>query len=221
MTLIVHLSGLMGIYHLKKVNKKVIKDFYAKKSTSNRLRWTSKDMLHFEKRMLKKKLKSNDYILDLGAGDGELAKLISSSTNKILAVDNQKNFARFFTRSNENFVCQDLLKFNSTKKFDFILLFGVITCLNKNDENALYRNISKYLKRDGFLVVKNQVTSGQEIIIDSISQELGSLYSSRYPNLSEQINRLIKYFRLFEVIEYPDQFNKHVNTRHVMFFFKK
>jgi 2-polyprenyl-3-methyl-5-hydroxy-6-metoxy-1,4-benzoquinol methylase len=219
-------SGLTIWSHaLDELKKDVIRSFWRNQSRKTSNRWTSDAVLDFETNYLSEmvsEFKNTINILDLGSGAGELSKSIQKPDDFLTAVDYEENFSRFFEKhDNQIFQATELTEFESQERFDFILLFGVVTHLTQEEELKVYRVIHEHLASNGVAIIKHQVSSTDEIIINTYSNELESQYSARYPSHKEQVTELRRLFGNVEILEYPQKFNKFEDTFHAAYFVKK
>jgi 2-polyprenyl-3-methyl-5-hydroxy-6-metoxy-1,4-benzoquinol methylase len=210
---------------MDRLRKDVILEFWKNQSKKTTNRWTGTALLDFESNYLKERRKQFSgvvNILDLGSGAGELSRTIQQNDDFLTAVDYEEGFRRFFLqRDLQTFVTSDVLKFESESEFDFILLYGLVTHLTANEELEVYRIIHRHLAPDGLAIIKNQVSRSDELVINSYSNELKSEYSARYPSVIEQELNLKSLFGNVEILEYPKEFNKFINTFNVAFFVRK
>ena len=161
-------------------------------------------------------------ILDLGSGSGSLSRHLTKPNDTLTAVDFESSFERFFLQEPRyNFIHCEVDKFISPQKYDLILLFGVVTYLNLQEEDVTYQNMKSMLSHDGLVVVKNQCSDSEEFIFNGFSKELGTNYSARYPSSFEQRDRLLRQFDQVEILEYPSWSKKYPNSNHVMFICRK
>lgn len=92
-------------------------------------------------------------VLDLGCGVGSLAPLFKK--NNYLGIDIDKSSIEYAWRKNPgyNFRVSDVTKFKSSKRFDLVLIIGVLHHISDKDVQRTLRCILKFLKRDGRLVI--------------------------------------------------------------------
>ena len=201
---------------MNELNKAIIRKFWKSQSTQISNRWTSKDLLHFEIDYIlnfRQQLTSPITILDLGSGAGELSKSIQGTEDTLTAVDYEENYSRFFdVAKNQHFIQGDVTNFKSFKKFDLILLYGVVTHLSYAEELRTYGLIVDHLAPGGVAIVKHQVSLHEEILINSYSEELKSDYSGRYPARAATEEILKTFFYVAETFQYPTEYNKFGNT---------
>lgn len=202
----------------ERLDKEVIQRFWEVRADGASTRWTASKILTHELCLLKQRLSVATSVLDLGCGSGDLSRELTGGQIPLTAVDQQSRFARFFTAANEEFVTRDVLEYSSSCRFGLVLLFGVITYLEVDEEASLYRSIAYLTADDGTAVIKNQCATAEELIVNSYSAELGAAYSARYPNEGEQLDRLSRHFAMVERYDYPAVFSTWPDTSHVAFF---
>lgn len=195
----------------------VIRAFWARKSQEERNRWTSDAMLVHERALLDQLAPARRSILDLGSGHGELSRPLAGDTADLLAVDFAPAYARSFTGPRHRFEAGGLDAFEPDDQFDLVLLFGVVTSLDADEEERLYERMAGWLSDDGVAVVKNQCSTGDEFVKTGFSEALGTDYSGRYPSVEEQASRLRRAFATVEVVPYPQHLNTWETSAHVAF----
>lgn len=203
------------------VDRRVVREFWDYKSRQERTRWTSEQMLEFELAYLRELAPSPAAILDLGSGHGELSRPLSGAATRLVAVDFAGACARSFTQPDHEFVEASVTEFDTSERFDLVLLFGVVTSVDEADELPLYRKMASWLADDGTAVVKNQCALDAEFVATGYSTELGAEYSGRYPLAENQASRLRQAFATVEPRAYPERFNAWRNSAHFAFVCRK
>lgn len=201
----------------ERLNTQVIRQFWAEKARSASNRWTSPDMLEFELALLEPLAAQARVVLDLGSGHGDLSRRLCPPGRRLVAVDWEDGFAAAFSEPHHEFRTCLVTDFTTDEEFDLALLFGVITCLELEQELQVYDRLAAAVAPGGTAVVKNQCATGEEFVVDTHSEALGTRYAGRYPALAEQQARLEAVFAEVEPVDYPDQFNPWLNSRHVAF----
>jgi len=199
------------------LDPQVIRDFYQQVSQRERGRWTSNEMLDFDLRLLRGLAPNPVSILDLGSGHGELSRPLAGDHADLVAVDFAPAYGSSFGGARHTFVPANLEDFESARNFDLILLFGVVTYTDIEQEARLYRRIVRWLDGDGLLVVKNQCALGTELVKTGYSEALDAEYSARYPTAEEQHQMLASVFGSVEEQKYPDPLNTWADTVHIAF----
>lgn len=209
------------------MSKKVV-DFWKAQAIQSEtsIRWTPLEMLFTDKKILEGIInaweRSNPINwLDVGAGSGDLQKALLGKFGFCLATDAEQTMIKFFEGiSNVAFLPSGLEALKGVGDFGLVTAFGLVTYLEQEEEEELYLTLSRYTV-NGTVVVKNQVTEGKSKRVETFSEQFQMEYFGRYPNLEEQKARLEKQFGEVKVLEYPDELNIHLDTRHVAFVCKK
>jgi SAM-dependent methyltransferase len=199
------------------LDHEVIRAFWAQKSQEERNRWTSEAMLAHELALLGELAPAPRSVLDLGSGHGELSRPLAGETADLVAVDFAPAYARSFTGPRHRFEADGLDAFEPAEQFDLVLLFGVVTSLDRAEEQRLYERMAQWLTDDGVAVVKNQCSTGEEFVVSGWSEALQAHYSGRYPGVEEQADRLRRAFATVEVVPYPMHLNTWETSAHVAF----
>lgn len=200
------------------MDKNIIDMFWKRRSEEGKGRWTNEDLLRYDLGWISGHIPQNAKILDLGSGPGELSCDLLPANGKLTLVDKYPDFLNLAPIApNIRHVCCDVLDFDSTEHYDLILIFGVVTYLTENEENLVYHKAARLLSSSGTLIVKNQVSYGEEKTVSGYSPSLQQNYCGRYPGLDQQRQRLNSVFNDIKIIQYPEQFNPWPDTRHVAF----
>jgi cyclopropane fatty-acyl-phospholipid synthase-like methyltransferase len=208
-------------YHEEGLNGEVVRQFWGKKASESSNRWTSLEILEFEKRMLSAITNKSSSVLDLGCGHGELSRSLVNERCELLGVDFIEDYSRSFTEPNHSFIKSAVTKFSAARTFDVVLLFGVVTYLTLSEEIEVYGVIDSALSVRGTAVIKNQCSTEKEFFINAYSDILKSEYSARYPAVDEQCSRLQKMFPVVKAVHYPKELNAWTNSLHIAFFVAK
>ncbi len=104
-------------------------------------------------------LNEKDIVLDIGCGDGRLTALIAGRVKNVIAVDHQK-----FPLEMAGVICKHLgidnIRFEQkdarnlgykSESFDKVTCFDVIEHLPKEDSEKMIKEITRVLKKDGWL----------------------------------------------------------------------
>ncbi|KFL35896.1 class I SAM-dependent methyltransferase [Arenimonas donghaensis] len=176
------------------------------------------DSSEFDAAYMREFAKPEGSLLELGAGTGLLLNRIMDGYRRVVAVELYPQFSRFITRANHvEVVTADLLTYDTEETFDVVALFGVMNFFSEGEATDLYRRVARWLKPGGKLVVKNQMGVAEDVMVDGISQELGTHYYSEYRTPGHEA-RLIEKGGLQVVRQddiYPDRLNRWPNTRFI------
>ena len=200
------------------MDKTVIDAFWKKRSAEGKGRWTDDALLQYELGWLASYTPPHARILDLGSGPGELSSRLLPENGKLTLVEKYPDFLKQApTAPNIRHVCCDILLFDVPERYDLILIFGVVTHLTEDEEELIYHKALNLLSSGGTLIVKNQVSKGEEKLVSGYSTKLQQDYCGRYPGLDSQFERLQNIVRGVEIIRYPDHFNPWPDTGHAAF----
>ena len=143
---------------------------------------------------------NNTDVLEFGCGSGRSTILLSSHVNKITAVDiaeNQLNQLRGETLkrgiTNIDTYLSDALSFETTTKYNVILLSSFTSYLNDEELASLICKIKTYLKPDGVIVSKDTLS-----LLNTISLETEDYYAN-YRTL-EDLTSIHPYFNVYDLI---------------------
>lgn len=112
------------------------------------------DATFFMEKVLKKHLKNNSEILDIGSGGAYLLLLLSDINIRLnyIGVDIQpKSFEVDPKHINKKIIKADFLKFHSKRKFDIVTCLWVLEHIKK-DTQAI-ENMSNYLKKKSVAII--------------------------------------------------------------------
>ncbi|HEY0258750.1 MAG TPA: class I SAM-dependent methyltransferase [Lacisediminihabitans sp.] len=200
------------------MDKDIVKEFWRKRALTGHTRWTGDGMLAFDQALLRPLVGDDTRILDLGSGFGELSRSICGPGDSLVAVDQEPGMAAGFEGDDRfAFVHSSVVDYVPEGRFDLVLLFGVITHLTEEEEEAVYSVIVSALATAGVAVIKNQCSDGADLTVDTYSEALGASYVGRYPSVESQRSRLARRFGSVEIVEYPPELKMHRNSSHVAF----
>lgn len=92
----------------------------------------------------------NSDILDLAAGTGGALNLYYDKVHSITAVEKFKEFSKLIVRDeNVEVINADITEFNTTKKFDIIVLFGVMHYFSEDESRRIYEKCKGFLTNVG------------------------------------------------------------------------
>jgi len=198
------------------VDLEVVREFWASKAQEDDNRWTSVALLEWEKGFVGSLMPPGPVnILDLGCGHGALSRAICRDGDQLTGVDQEPGFFRSF--DGHRFVVSDAQGFDSDDRFDLILLFGVITCVDRDSEKAIYDVCRRLVAAGGQVIVKNQCAYADELVVSGFSEALGTEYSGRYPSADSVTTALSARFETVRRVDYPEEFNPWPNTFHAAF----
>lgn len=185
-----------------------------KKPTETRNK--AKDFSKYDIDFMLKRASKQKRLLDLGSGTGLLVNHLIDHFKAITAVEKYPNFSKFIQASNNvKVINANLLDLElNDDNFDILSLFGVMNYFNDQEAQSIYRNIHRYLKVDGQLIIKNQFGVNEDVIVNGYSEEIGCDYFSNYRQVSKEISMLkacgFSNIECFDI--YPSEYNRWDNT---------
>lgn len=100
---------------------------------------------------------SEGTLLDLGAGTGYYLKDFVKNFSRITAVDSSREMLKIFLKNNHSskisLVCKDVKSFSSKKKFDTIIVIGLLNYLSVNNAIKLIKKLHSLLNRNGKILI--------------------------------------------------------------------
>ena len=199
--------------YVSKVNAKIIKEITDKKIT-----------FLVETLKLPPKIFENSELLDLGCGTGQNTIQYDQMGAKCTLVDYDKNSImearRLFkthAKNKFNIINNDLFKFKTNKKFDFVVSNGVAHHTSNNIKNI---NLAlKFLKKGGFFILGHGETNGffqrnlQRYILYSLSSNVDEITKISKLLFSENLNRGKKFGgRSIKEIIYDTYINPKIDS---------
>tara|TARA_B110000003_G_scaffold276388_1_gene322593 strand:- start:783 stop:1472 length:690 start_codon:yes stop_codon:yes gene_type:complete len=98
-------------------------------------------------------------VLDLGCGNGRYSKSLYPQVKEYVGVDLSNNFIQELRKNNKikkyDFIHSPAHEFKIQRKFDLILMIGLLTYMNDDDISEMILNSSKHLNKDGVIIVRN------------------------------------------------------------------
>lgn len=200
-------------------NKDVI-TYYDKMAASiktpTETRNKAKDFSKYDIEFMLKRASKQKRLLDLGSGTGLLVNHLIGHYKDITAVEKYPNFSKFINAdSNVNVINANLIGLElNDDNFDILSLFGVMNYFDDQEAESIYRNIHRYLKMGGELIIKNQFGVKEDVIVNGYSEEIGCDYFSNYRQLDKEIHMLkscgFDNIECFDI--YPAEYNRWDNT---------
>ena len=123
--------------------------------TRNKIIWSEIDVL------VKKYVKDNQKILDVGCGNGRLFSVLKNKNINYLGTDNCKELVdiareKYKDYDNGKFEVEDLLEMNFNKEFDLVFIIAVLQHIPSEELRLkALRKIKKALKPGGYLIMLN------------------------------------------------------------------
>lgn len=193
-----------------------VKKFWENRNKQKNLCW--EDFKGLNELLVLKYLKRGNSILDLGCGEGDLLKKVSSIIQFGEGVDWLPSYKQ--TIDNVRFTCIDLKEFNPERKYDIITMFGITQYMQEDDLVKLYKKLKTSLKDGGKLLIKHQVSTCElDKEVASFSEKLNANYYSIFRTLKSDMKLLREGgFEIYDIIDpYPANFNKWPDTQYKMY----
>ncbi len=206
---------------LKSININKVEDWFDKtQSIVFTEEYATKEETFLLPYLLKNKFAS---VLDLGCGNGRYSKVLSSIITDYIGVDISNNFIQTLSemndRKNFSYYHSPAHKFKTTKKFDLILMVGLITYMNDDEIIEMNLNCHEHLNPEGIIMVRNVRHDSQSRRVfndkwDILKMILGKPY---YQIIRRPESDFLRLFSIF------DCFEKHriSDTPGMLYFFKK
>jgi SAM-dependent methyltransferase len=101
----------------------------------------------------------------------------------------------------------------AASSYDLILLLGVINFLEHSERGDLYSRCAEMLAPGGVLLVKAQLGVRETVEVDTFSEQVGTRYQAKYPQLDGEVVLLDERFAEVVVTDpYPASFSRFGNT---------
>ncbi|MCR5266681.1 MAG: class I SAM-dependent methyltransferase [Cyanobacteria bacterium RUI128] len=173
------------------------------------------DYTDIDAKFILKYLDNDKTVLDLGSGTGLIVNKISDKAKSIDCVEVFEEFSQFIEKKeNVQIINTDIKSYNTDKKYDLILLFGIIQYFSKDEATDIYNKCYDYLKPNGRIIIKNQFGIKDDVIASGYSEEQKADYFSEYRHIDKETNMLkTAGFDNLEITDiYPAYANRWNNT---------
>ncbi len=158
--------------------------------------------------------------LDVGAGTGLLINGLHQKVRNVVAIEPVEEFSNFIVKAENVSVINEthsgyIEKYADTP-FELITCFGFIQYLNTQEARDFYKKFYPLLKENGKFIVKNQFGVQGDVVVDTFSEALQSVYYSEYRTLEHEKKLMAEAgFKNFEVVDiYPPECSKWDNTHY-------
>jgi len=162
-------------------------------------------------------------VLDLGCGNGRYSRALKEKVDKYTGVDLSRRFIARLEELNDKkdfyFVHSPAHRFKSNKKFDMIIMIGLITYMNDNEILEMNSNCLNHLENEGVVIVRNVNHGNQNRSIFNDSWNILKLLLGKpiYQIIRRPESEFLKLFSAFKLIES----HKIPATAGKVYFFKK
>ena len=181
------------------------------------------DSLSYDVALVKQYLPNNARILDLGCGTCTLTNELIPYASYIRGVDKRPGLLKF-SKGGKNFetIVGDISEYRDDKKYDVILIIGVLQYI-KSDKiiENIYNNCKHMLADNGYLIVKQQSGVEEDVEVNQYSEHLKVKYYSLYRHKNKDEALLRNQGFDVEIINiYPSNMNHWSNTHHYAYIAK-
>jgi 2-polyprenyl-3-methyl-5-hydroxy-6-metoxy-1,4-benzoquinol methylase len=125
------------------------------------------DMTAYDAAFILKFADSNTSILDLGTGTGLTINKLYNHVKRITAVEPFESFTKYIVKSpSVQIVNKVIFEFSADTEYDLITVFGFISYFNEIEAKEVYRRCYTWVKPGGKIIIKNQFSIEQDVIIE-------------------------------------------------------
>ncbi len=145
------------------------------------------------------RVRPEDEVLDLGCGTGRWAFAFAEKCRYVLGVDFSKTMIRRAQQiaeergvKNVEFAVESVQMFQPQKRFDIIIISGVLVYFDDSELESLIQNVRQSLKPGGRIISRETVAIHKRIDVrGEYNEKIGDYYSATYRTADE-------YHRLFQ-----------------------
>lgn len=111
-----------------------------------------------------------DMVVDLGCGDGSLARELAPRVKQVIGVDRQRDAGWAGAPANVRFVQEDLRQFTLPPGTSVVLLHDVVRLLSKRERAALITRLGRQMQQRALLVIGDVMWSMPRDMVDEPEQ---------------------------------------------------
>lgn len=157
----------------------------------------------------------NTSVLDIGTGTGLIVNKIYNKIKSVDCVEPYSEFTKFVVKNrNVTIINKNFFDFITNKTFDLITIFGTMHYVNEEEAIEIYQKSYSFLKRDGYIIIKNQFGINEDVTVSGYSEEQKTDYFAQYRHINKEVEILKNVgFRNINVVDiYPPEANRWNNT---------
>lgn len=119
----------------------------------------------FAQECLKKQLKNNDFLIELGCGTGRDAVFFAKHLKKVVAIDQSaitiSNLKQNISLPNIEFICDDFTKTQEIDNFNVAYARFTMHAITEKQETSLIKWISSKIKPKGLFLIEGRSTNNE------------------------------------------------------------
>ena len=151
-------------------------------------------MDHIDKTELTKLVRKEKEVLDVGCGVGRLSFWLAKRSKKVIGIDYSDpliEIAKYEAKKrkikNVEFYCKSCTDIDLNKKFDLIIVFGLLIYMDEEDVIKTIQQLKQHLGKKGKIILKESVGTSGKYIVNKFSKELNAKYNAIYRTPEEII----------------------------------
>ncbi len=179
--------------------------------------------LQFDVQFIRRFISKYSDVLDMGCGTCAITNMIAPHVRHVMAVDKFGAFLQSCGKNSNITTCaEDILTYSDNKRYDVIILFGVLNYFNPPEVSNILTHLSRMLKPRGVLLVKHACGVYSDVAVDTFSKEIGDHYHAVYRYIEKEKKLFSTHVTLEKVVDiYPKSLNRWSNTHFFAFVCRK